>query len=188
VDKALDMDEHNLMALNCRSAISNHERQWDKALAMLERANAAVPGDTSTLANLAKHKFCLGRFEEAIEHVEKAIRLYSFHCSWQLWYLARAYNWSGRYEDGLEAFERMLKLCEKENCSRSYVAGIRTEMAMSYIGLGREEEARAQIRESLRLNPKITLESRRKYFSRRFRDPSHVEKIVEALRKAGVPE
>ena len=188
VDKALKMDECNLMGLNCRSAICNHERQWDDALAMLEKANAAVPGDTSTLANLAKHKFCLGRFEEAIEHGEQAIRLDPFHSSWQLWYLARAYNWSGRYEKALEAFERMLKLCEKENCSGSYVAGIRTEMAMSYIGLGMEEEARAQIGESLRLNPKITLESRREYFLRRFRDPSHVKKIIGALRKAGVPE
>ena len=188
VDKALEMDEYNVMALNCRAGIYLHESQWDRALEMLEEANAIAPNDSSILSNLAKHKFCLGKFEEAIEHGEEAIRLDPFHSSWQIWYLARAYNWSGRYKEALKKYERILKLCEKENCAEGCRAAVHSEMAMSYIGLGMEEKARAQIVESLRLNPMITLEKRREYFSRRFRDPSHVKKIIDALHKAGVPE
>lgn len=62
-------------------------------------------------------------------------------------------------------------------------------MAMSYMGLGMKEQARAQIAESLRLHSKgASLEERRNYFSKRFRDQSHVEKIIDALRRAGAPE
>ena len=64
-----------------------------------------------------------------------------------------------------------------------------SEMVMSYMGLGMEEEARAQIVESMCLHPKgASLEERRNYFSKRFRDQSHVEKIIDALRRAGAPE
>ena len=189
VDKALEMDEYNIVALNCRVGMYLNERQWDKALAMLEKAITAAPGDSVTLVTLAKQKFCLGKFEEAIEHGKEAIRLDPFHSYWQIWYLARAYNWSGRYKEALKVYERILKLCEKENCSERSLAAVHSEMAMSYMGLGMEEEARTQIVESLRLHPKgASLEERRKYFSKRFRDQSHVEKIIDALRRAGVPE
>jgi tetratricopeptide (TPR) repeat protein len=131
----------------------------------------------------------LGKFEEAIEHGKEGIRLDPFHSSWQLWYLARAYNWSGQYKEGLEVYERILKLCEKENCTESTIAAVRTEIAMSYMGLGMEKKARTQIVESLRLHPTLaSLENRRKYFSKRFVDQSYVEKIIDTLRKAGAPE
>ena len=190
VDKALEMDEYNITALNCRAGMYLHERQWDKGLEMLEKAIAAAPSDCSALVTLGKQKFCLGKFEEAIEYGKEGIRLDPFHSSWQLWYLARAYNWSGRYKEALEVYERILKLCEKENCSERSFAAVHSEMAMSYMGLGMEEEARTQVVESMRLHPKETspLEERRNYFSKRFRDQSHVEKIVDALRRAGAPE
>jgi adenylate cyclase len=189
VDKALEMNENNILALNCRAGMHLHERQWDKALAMLEKSIAIAPNDSSALATLAKQKFCLGKFEEAIEHGEESIRLDPFHASWQLWYLARPYNWSGHYKEALEVYERILKLCEKENCSTGYVAPVYLEMAMSYMGLGMEEEARYQIAESLRLDPDVSsLEKQRNYFSKRFRDPSHAKKIIDALRRAGAPE
>ena len=183
------MDEYNIGALNCRAGMYLHERQWDKGLKMLEKSIDAVPGDSAALVNLAKQKFCLGKFEEAIEHGKEVIRLDPFHSSWQLWYLARAYNWSGRYKEGLEVYERILKLCEKENFSARALASVHSEMAMSYMGLGMKEEARTQIVESMRLHPKgASLEEQRNYFSKKFRDQSHVEKIIDALRRAGAPE
>jgi TolB-like protein/class 3 adenylate cyclase/Tfp pilus assembly protein PilF len=189
VEKALEMDEYNIVALNSRAGIYLHERQWDKALAMLEKSITSQPSDSIALSTLAKYKFCLGKFEEAIEHGKKGIRLDPFHSSWQLWYLARAYNWSGQYKEGLEVYERILKLCEKENCTEGTIAAVRTEIAMSYMGLGMEKKARTQIVESLRLHPTLaSLENRRKYFSKRFVDQSYVEKIIDTLRKAGAPE
>ncbi len=189
VEKALEMDEYNIVALNSRAGIYLHERQWDKALAILEKSIISQPSDSIALSTLAKHKFCLGKFEEAIEHGKEGIRLDPFHSSWQLWYLARAYNWSGQYKEGLEVYERILKLCEKENCTESTIAAVRTEIAMSYMGLGMEKKARTQIVESLRLHPTLaSLENRRKYFSKRFVDQSYVEKIIDTLRKAGAPE
>ena len=108
VDKALEMDEYNITALNSRATMYLHKRQWDKGLEMLEKSIAAAPNDSVTLATLANQKFCLGKFEEAIEYGKEGIRLDPFHRSWQLWSLASAYNWSGRYKEALEVYERIL--------------------------------------------------------------------------------
>ncbi len=185
-DKALEIDENNIMALNLRSEMYGNERQWDNALALLEKAVAIAPSDSRVLAQLGKYKFLLGEFEESIEHSEKGIRLDPFHSFWQLSYLARAYNWTGRYEEALNVFERMLNLCEKENCSVLVTGSVHSEMAMSYIELGMEEEARAHLKETLRLYPKsASLEVIRNYWTKKFRDPSHAEKIIDALSRAG---
>jgi len=189
VDKALEMDENDILALNCRAGMHLHERQWDQSSAVLEKAIAVAPSDSSTLVTLGKHKFLLGKFEEAIEYGKEGIRLDPFHSAWQLFYLARAYNWSGHYKESLNVFEKTLKLCEKENCSASSIGSIHSEMAMSYMGMGMEAEARAQIKETLRLYPKsASLKLLRNYWSKKFRDPSHAEKIIDALRGAGATE
>jgi len=189
VDKALEINEYNILALKCRSEIYLNERQWGNALALLEKAITIAPSDSRTLVQLGKYKFLLGKFEESIEHGQEGIRLDPIHSAWELTYLARAYNWSGRYEESLDAFERMLKLCEKENCSALVIGAVHSEMAMSYMGLGMEAEARVQIKETLRLYPKsASLKVIRNYWSKKFKDPSHAEKIIDALRRAGAKE
>ncbi|MGH6934030.1 MAG: hypothetical protein ACREEE_16555, partial [Dongiaceae bacterium] len=52
--------------------------------------------------------------------------------------------------------------------------------------LGRAEEARALWQEALRINPDYSLEHRRRVLP--YKDPADFERIVEGLRKAGLPE
>jgi hypothetical protein len=56
-------------------------------------------------------------------------------------------------------------------------------MAISYIRLGREEEARAAAAEILRINPKFSLERYAKTLP--FTKPV-ADRVVEDLRKAGL--
>ena len=189
VDKALEIDANNVMALNLRSEMYGNERQWDDALALLDKVIAISPSDSRVLAQLGKYKFLLGEFEKSIEHSEKGIRLDPFHSFWQLSYLARAYNWTGRYEEAINVFERMLNLCKKENCSVLVTGSVNSEMAMSYMGLGMEAEAHAHLNETLRLYPKsASLKVIRNYWTKKFKDPSHAEKIIDALSRAGATE
>ena len=57
-------------------------------------------------------------------------------------------------------------------------------LTASYSILGREEEARAEVAEVLRLNPKFSVDSYAKRLP--FKDQAYTEQYVNALRKAGL--
>jgi adenylate cyclase len=59
-------------------------------------------------------------------------------------------------------------------------------LAVCYPALGRKEEAHAEAAEVLRLNPKFSV----KKFAKRLtiRDKAVKERIIDALRKAGLPD
>ena len=58
-------------------------------------------------------------------------------------------------------------------------------LAILYSELGREEEARAEVAEVLRINPRYTLEGMRKGLFL-YKDPAPIERDLAALRKAGL--
>jgi len=65
--------------------------------------------------------------------------------------LAVAYRDSGQYEKAIEAAKKALQ--REPNTQFPYI-----HMAVSFIRLGREEEARAAAGEILRVNPKFSME------------------------------
>ena len=60
-------------------------------------------------------------------------------------------------------------------------------LAASYAQLGRIDEARAALAEVLRVEPDLTLGKLRDRFSPTT-DPDPLERFLDALRKAGLPE
>jgi len=61
----------------------------------------------------------------------------------------------------------------------------RVLLAACYGHLGRAEEAQALWREVMRINPEYSLEHRRRVLP--YKDPADFERIVDGLRKAGLP-
>jgi len=57
---------------------------------------------------------------------------------------------------------------------------------VTYIMMGRDEEARAAAAEVLRINPKFSVE----FYAKRslVKDRSVIDKAIDALRKAGLPD
>ncbi len=83
------------------------------------------------------------------------------------------------------------RLMEAADCYRDSLArnpdhiGPRIGLAACYAEMGRDEDARAQGAEVLRINPKFTLA---KYAeSLTCRAPAQSEKTLQALRSAGLP-
>ncbi|NIQ89606.1 MAG: tetratricopeptide repeat protein, partial [Deltaproteobacteria bacterium] len=119
-----------------------------------------------------------GRNEEAIPEYKIAIRLNPFPPHNYLFGLGLAYAFTGQYEEAIKWGEKAVR--QKPN---SFLAHL--FLTQIYSMSGREEEARAQAAEVLRISPKFTLEKWEKRV--RFRNEEDKERAMSALRKAGLP-
>jgi adenylate cyclase len=119
----------------------------------------------------------VGRAEESIELVGKAMRLNPHYPVNYLFELGMASLWTGRYEEAVAVFREILKR------SPSYLPA-RIHLTVSYSELGRHEEAWAEAAEVLRLNPQYSLEAYRQRVP--VKDPAVLERTLAALRKAGL--
>jgi adenylate cyclase len=93
--------------------------------------------------------------------------------------MGHAYFMLGDYEQAIEVSKKGLN----EDPS---IYGALVTLACSYAQLGRKEEARQYVNELLRLIPRYTLRALRKHPM--FAKPDLIEKLVESMRMAGLPE
>ena len=173
---ALDDDDpyaHVVLGLNY-SAL----RQHDRAMAEARRALALDPNFAWAYSLLGQVLYYSGRPQDAIEPLKAAIRLDPNDQDPFLHYLAMAYYGVGRYEDAAAALKR--RIIRKPDTDMSRVL-----LAACYGHLGRMEEAQAQWREVMRINPDYSLEHRRRVLP--YKDPADFERIADGLRKAGLP-
>jgi len=157
--------------------------EYEKAITEGEKAIALGPNNSVCHVLLAYSMVCVGKFEEAIELAEKAIRLSPYSSLWYLLIMDDAYRMAGRYEEALAVGKQYLERCRKGE-GNPFPAHM--GLAATYIGLGRIEEARAHAAQALKIHPKFSLDEARKMES--FKDPAHLERVLDALRQAGVPE
>jgi adenylate cyclase len=175
--KIISMDEKSGGGYGLMSYIYRQNRDYEKAIAAAEKQIDLEPNNNTAYANLAAVLYTVGRGEEAVPLAEKAIRLdpnspwYYFH------YLGNAYLVSGRYEEAIVAYKKALHLS-----SENWFA--RVPLTASYIFVDREDEARAEAAEILRLNPKFSVDGWIKRTS--FKDQALTERYANALRKAGL--
>jgi len=152
-------------------------RQYDKALEEGAKCIALAPNSADAYAWYAQPLAFAGEPAKAISLVEKALRMNPFPPSW--------------YYNGL--FWGYFSLRNYERATQACVKGINTEprnirprlnLILAYVMSGREKEAHAQAEEALNISPSFSFES----FPERlpFRDHSEIERIVDALRKAGL--
>jgi adenylate cyclase len=157
--------------------------EYDKAISAGEKAIALGPNNALCHVLLAHTMTSAGRFEKAIELSEKALRLSPYSSAWYLGMIDDAYRMAGRYEEALAIGKQHLDRCLKGECE-PFTAHM--GLAATYVGLGRIEEARSHVTELLKIMPDLSLDKARKMIS--FKDPAHVERALDALRRAGLPE
>ena len=175
--KALAMDD-SLPAAHC--LLSNFytlKREHEKAIAEAEWAVALDLG--GAFAHLA-YGMSLnygGRSEEAIPVLQKAIRLNPLGETGYFLHLGHAYRVMGRFEEAVSAYKKSLQRSPDNIFAH-------LGLAATYSMMGREQEARAEAAEVLRLNPKFSVDSYAKRLM--FKDQSVTDNFVDALRKAGL--
>jgi adenylate cyclase len=165
-------DGHNLMG-----RIYLFKRQYEKAIAETERAIASEPNAAFSIFLLAETLMYAGRLEEAIALYKKAFRLDPFPPSHFFHGLGAAHFLTRQYNKAIAACKKAIHLSPD-----SLFAHI--SLAATYSSSGREEEARAEAAEVLRINPKFSTEHLARTWP--FKNKSDIERYVEPLRKAGM--
>jgi adenylate cyclase len=174
--KAISLDNTNGAAYSVLSWLYATKRQYEKAIAESERAISLNPNSAESYMRLGLVLAYAGRAEEGIPYMQNALRLNPFPSCNYFSNLATIYSAAGHYEKAIEAAKKALQ-CEP-NSQIPY-----RSLAISYIRLGREEEARAAAAEILRINPKFSLERYAKVAP--FAQPL-AGQMIEDLRKAGL--
>jgi adenylate cyclase len=148
-----------------------------------EKAVAVNPNDPTIAVILAIRYHHLGRFDESIALIKKAMRISPYYPAFYLKFLAPSYVLTGRYEEAIEIGRLMLDRSRKGEIN---ALDVHIVLAEAYAGLGQMDEARAQAEEVLKINPKYSLKG--DVFLHGYKNPAHIEQRITALRKAGLPE
>ena len=175
--KSIALDDSYATAHALLGHLYTMTRQHDKGIAECERAVALDPNSATAHAWLGTNLYWAGRPGDAIPLLKKAIRLNPIPPPWYLGSLAMAYRDTGRYEESIAACRKALNR-EPRNVF------VHLALAATYVLSGREEDARAEAAEILRIDPKFSLEHLAK--TRPHKNQANTESFIESLRKAGL--
>jgi tetratricopeptide (TPR) repeat protein len=152
-----------------------HLRDFDLALSEYERALELNSNDADFLAEMTIGLTYMGRPEQAITQLKKAMRMNPRHPSWYWQVLGFAYYEVGQYKEALAILKQDNKPWFKTH---------RT-LAAVYVRLGRLEEARAEVSKLFEKNPDYSLKSEN---YQPYKNETRRQHLINDLRKAGVPE
>ena len=117
----------------------------------------------------------MGRSEESITQLKKAMRMNPRHPSWYFQTLGLSYYEVGRYKEALATLKQY-------NNPPFFV---HRTLAAVYVRLGRLDEARVEVSELLKKKPDYTLKMEN---LRPYKDPAQRDRFINDQRQAGVPE
>jgi tetratricopeptide (TPR) repeat protein len=184
LNRVLSQWPNNAQARYCLGRALVHAMRGAEGIAECERALALNPNLAPAHGTIGLAKIFDGHPEETESHEREALRVSPHDTEAGVWvaYIAYAKVYLGAYEEALDLFRRAKDLDPNYSSGRFYMAAMLVE-------LGRLDEARAEVQAGLALNPGFTI--------RRFRagvqsdNPDYLkrrERIIEDMRKAGVPE
>lgn len=177
--RAQVLDPEHARAYSLLGQISLFKREFDRAIEYCEKAIALAPESASVLAGCGQSFCYLGKPEEALRLIKRAMRLSPYYPGWYLFVLGNAHRLLGNYDEAipaLQAWQRRLPQAAFPHIVLTY----------TYAEMGRLEEARAEAQKLLEKWPDFSVEQQAKQTP--YKDPSELELTLEGLRKAGIPE
>jgi adenylate cyclase len=151
--------------------------QYDEAIAEQEKAVALSPNWVGAIGHLGMGLVYACRPEEGIRTLQKAIRLNPIGPPTYIYFkLGRAYRMTGQYNEAISEFKKALQ--GSPNNPSAWIG-----LASTYSLSGQEELAR-EAAAKVKINPKFS--SERFIMSLPFKNQSENERIINALRKAGL--
>ncbi len=177
--KGLELDENEADAYAILGAIRVLQRRYEEADEAHRRAIDLSPSAADHQIFYAIALNLTGRAEEALVLCQKAMRLCPFYPDFYMGVLAQTYRLLGRFDEAIDTDKSRLA----RNPNNAFTD---LRLAAVYAELGRDEEARFHMREALRKNPSYTLAQVRD--TDPYRDEAEMERYLDLLRQAGMPE
>jgi adenylate cyclase len=177
IKKALELDDEDYLAHLSLSALYLLRKEHDKAIATLERAIVINPNGADAYSQLGMTFNAIGEHEEGIKLINKAIRLNPIAPDTYRNNLGYAYLSLGRYEDSIGAYKKVV-----QRSPDNLFAHI--GLTAAYSASGREEEARHQAEELMKLDPAFSLDKYAETIA--IKDKAEAEWYIDLLRKAGL--
>jgi TolB-like protein/Flp pilus assembly protein TadD len=172
--KAVRLDPDEVRCHQYLSQVYTNRGQHDLALFHLERSLALNPNDPNGMSQYGLALAKTGRVEEGIGWIQRAMRVNPFHPSWYWGDLAIALYMASRFEEALEANQRVA-------AGSAYG---HARIAACYAQLGRMEEAKEAAAQALRLDPGFRLGT----LSMSYKFDVDRERVLDGMRKAGLPD
>jgi adenylate cyclase len=179
IQKAIVLDDSYGLAHGWLGFLYAYLWEHEKGIVEAQKGVALDPNGAHGYLYLNLTLRFAGRFEEAIQAIEKAIRLNPFPPVTYFRFACVAYIFVGRYEEAIAAGKKAVTV--EPNDYMAHMA-----LAAAYSSAGRQEEARIAAEEVLRLNPKFSVV----FWAKRlpYKNQADRELYIGALRKAGLPE
>jgi DNA-binding response OmpR family regulator/tetratricopeptide (TPR) repeat protein len=183
LDRVLRIDPNHVGASLSRCEWFRAKLRYEDGLRFCEEVLARYPTSTRALKEIGYDKAYLGRAEEALEAFAQADQLEPNSPRRWTWLQGRGFTLLllGRNEEAIVWLRRAA--AEPQGSGRAFAW-----LAAAYALTGRDDEARAALREFRQRWPTVTLSSsyfRRTDSARAMRQFGHV---LEGLRMAGLPE
>jgi tetratricopeptide (TPR) repeat protein len=155
------------------------KKKREEAIIECERAVELNPNGADAHANLALMHIFSDETELAIKLLKRAFRLNPIPPTIYYDFLAMAHMNNGKYEKAIELSKKGLR-------NNPDQIGIYFTLTACYSALNRIEEAHNTVGEILRIHPNFSLDSYAKI--QPHKNQETLDKYIDALRKAGLPE
>jgi adenylate cyclase len=177
--KAMALDNNNSDAYSVLSVLLIMKRDHEEAIAAAKQAITLNPSAADAYLGLGFAFFYSNKPKEAIDYLKKAIRLNPMPPSDYYLILGHCYRVLERFAEALEVYKKAVEIAP----SNIYA---HLGLAVIYISMGRDHEARAAASKVLRIDPDFSLNALIK--ADPYKDPDSVKRFYEAARKAGLPD
>jgi adenylate cyclase len=179
VKKAIALDDTYAEAHSLLGFLYAIIGKYDQGIAEAEKAVVLNPNSGYAHFIMGKVFTFASKWEESIPEYKIAVRLNPIPPNNYLFSLGLSYGNVGQYEEAIKWSEKAVHQEPDSLLARLF-------MTQVYIWSGRNEEARIQAAEVLRINPKFSLQKWEKKV--KYKNQEDVERGISALRKAGLPE
>ncbi|MGV7235497.1 MAG: adenylate/guanylate cyclase domain-containing protein [Nitrosomonadaceae bacterium] len=175
--KSIECSEEYDMSHALLSFVYLIERRFDEAVNEAEKAVELNPNGAEANACLAFAKLWNGDINQSLKLFEIALRLNPIPPSWCYHNFALALYLNGNYQEALSACKKCITVAPNSFYPYLYKAAV-------YASTDSNKDADRAVKSLLEIYPNFSIKAVSKFF---FRKTSHLNKLLDALRKAGLP-
>ena len=176
--KSIERSESYDMPHSLLGSLYLIEKRYDEAVKEAEKAVELNPNGANAYAVLAFINLFKGDVNESLKLFEIALRLNPIPPSWFYHNFALALFLDGNYPKAISACEKCIVVAPNSFYPYLYKAA-------AYTSLDRDKDADRAVKSLLKIYPSFSIKTASKFF---FRKTDDLNTLLDALRKAGIPD